>query len=139
MKKLVFSCSLIFILGIFGCANNNLTWFKQGSKPNEFNETKYDCLKNSQQVFSTSNSYNSGGIISPNSFSSSDSSSGIKTNEQLFTACMNSRGWILVNTSQNSTKSNVISNEEASRICLSKKLIAGTYPFDECVKSYTGG
>ena len=121
---------LIIILIIQGCAPN-LVWMKPNGTQQEFSKTKYDCLQKSQQPYSSYSASNVGGIVSSSSTSSSSASSGLITNDQLYSACMNSNGWYLQQevtqnsqSQQNQTNqqnvvntSKRISIEEAENIC----------------------
>ncbi|MCX5846323.1 MAG: hypothetical protein NTW12_08200 [Deltaproteobacteria bacterium] len=62
-----------------------LRWYKPGFTPEGFAKDRYACLKESQQRVSE---YSREGR-------SSASSSAVITNDNLFNACMNARGWIL--------------------------------------------
>ncbi len=123
-----------------GCAQRSYVWLKPGAKDNEFSVAKYDCLQKAQQPYSSTAAYNSGGIVSPTSYSTNNSSAGIATNEQLFNACMNAKGWALsVQGPQSYTPPPMASPEDASRRCEGRGLKPNTYPFNECVKSLSGG
>lgn len=89
---------LIASVSLFGCAK---TWVKPGSTEAEFNKDKYECLQQSQQQVSgfAFNAYGGAG------------GSQQKTNDGLFTSCMNARGYSLQN--QNQVKENAASNSSA--------------------------
>ena len=121
------------------CAQQNLVWVKPGASNNQFPQDRYDCLQRSQQAYSSSHSSNTGGVVSPNAISTSSSSAGMTTNEQLFNACMNSKGWNLVrqNPIPNGQQqiNQAASPSEATKICQNKGLKPDTYPFSECMNS----
>jgi hypothetical protein len=62
-----------------------MAWQKPGAQQNEFTEARYACMQQSQQRHSSAYVNQYGG--------SSDSS--VITNNNLFSACMTSRGWTL--------------------------------------------
>lgn len=74
-------------LSVVGCAK---TWVKPGSTEAEFNKDKYECLQQSQQQVSgfAFNTYGGAG------------GSQQKTNDGLFTSCMNARGYSIKNQSE---------------------------------------
>lgn len=63
----------------------NMVWVKSGSTQMDFNQDKYACMQESQQPVS-------GGYY--NRYGGS-ASSGVRTNQNLFNACMEARGWSL--------------------------------------------
>ena len=81
-------------LTFFGCAPQML-WVKPNANQNEFAQVRYECLQNSQQNRSVAQYNNVGGYVSGASNSQGYAVSGVVTNEQLFAACMNSKGWYL--------------------------------------------
>ena len=140
MMKKIFGIALA--LSIIGCATApQWHWFKPNATEADFYSTNYSCLQRAQQPFSSSNAYNSGGIVSPQAMTTQSSSAGIATNAELFDACMYSNGWKKQYAqSAASTKVNPIkmSSKEAQDTCQRQGYKIGTYPFDECVKSRTG-
>src|SRR5262249_16712166 len=60
-----------------------MVWVKPGSSQNDFAQDRYRCLRESQQRVG-------GAFVNQYGGAASDS---VVTNEQLFSACMNSRGW----------------------------------------------
>ena len=80
MKKILIIASALFI---YGCSQP--LWVKPGASQQDFGIDKYQCMQQSQQRVSGTyvNAY--GGA----------SSNKVITNEGLFDACMNSRGWTL--------------------------------------------
>ena len=93
---------LFYLLLITGCALP--VWTKPGASQDEFSKVKYNCMRESQQGYSESQ--REGYIAS--------SSSGSKTNDQLFTMCMNSHGWYLQWPKKDENKSEPIKNENKS-------------------------
>lgn len=81
MRIKVVAAGLASVL-LFGCAP---VWVKPGASQNDFAQDKYSCLQQSQQRVSGAyvNAY--GGVASDKPV----------TNEGLFNACMQSRGWSL--------------------------------------------
>lgn len=84
-----------------GCANN--VWVKPGASQTDFTQARYACLQQSQQGASSAYVNRTYGVAS----------SGVVTNDGLFSACMNAAGWNLQNQnaaqvqqSQNQTKFN---------------------------------
>lgn len=112
-----------------------MVWVKQNQKQGDFEKARYECLQQSQQFASSSS-------IAPNQILGGyqgSSSSGMQTNDQLFGACMNSKGFYLrvqnqnINT-QNSNPTPRVSYEDAKASCINKGFKDGTYPFNECIK-----
>ena len=138
--KRFFELSLILLLA--GCAAPpHWSWHKPNATDSEFHSTKYSCLQKSQQPFSSSAAYNSGGIVSPQAITTQSSAAGIATNKDLYEACMFSNGWRKQYTqNSNSTKADTIkmSVKDAQDTCLRLGFKSGTYPFDECVKNRAG-
>ena len=62
-----------------------MIWEKPGSSQNDFSQDRYACMQQSQQPVSGAYINQYGGFASSN----------IITNNNLFSACMNSRGWNL--------------------------------------------
>lgn len=125
---------LIFSFLLVSCAlPPTMVWVKNNAKQGEFEQTKYTCLQQSQQFSSSSN-------IAPNQLLGAyqgSSSSGMNTNQQLFGACMNSKGFYLQAQNpppQTSNTRPTLSYGDARTSCLSRGLKEGTYPFNECVK-----
>ena len=90
MKNLTYTFLLISIIS--GCARNQqMIWSKPNAQQGEFEQVRYECLKQSQQ-------YSSSAFISPNPALKGYeglSRSGMGTNDQLFGACMNAKGWFI--------------------------------------------
>lgn len=86
-RELKISVACVLALTLAACAP---TWVKPGASQNDFSKDRYDCLQQSQQRVSGAyvNAY--GGA----------SSNKVITNDQLFGACMNSKGWTLQSQSQ---------------------------------------
>lgn len=76
----LFGATLAFV---FGCASP--VWEKRGASRDDYSKDRYACLQESQQRVSAAAVNQSGGA----------SSNRVVTNEGLFRACMNSRGWYL--------------------------------------------
>ena len=137
-KSFTYFVGILILAFLFGCAGTHSVWVKPGSKDNDFNLDKYACMQNAQQPYASSTGYNSGGIVSPSSMTTSSSSAGIALNEQLFNACMNAKGWSLrVMQNQSPTPSQTLTESDAKNRCEGRGLKSGTYPFNECVKSLT--
>jgi hypothetical protein len=87
-KKLLLLLSLV--LG--GCVQNGI-WYKANSTEEEFNQVRYLCLKESQQVRHYNNvSVNQTHVLSP--YYQSYSSREMVTNTTLFNACMRAHGFL---------------------------------------------
>lgn len=98
MKRLL---GLIILCSMFtGCAltsvmPDNNKWVKAGASEEDFNKAKYQCLKESQQGYSSSsisgssfgNGYSSMGSIGGGSVS------GVRTNWDLYRPCLQAQGW----------------------------------------------
>ena len=88
MKKLL----LILVILLSSCAQQQpMVWYKPNAQQGEFEQVRYQCLRESQQ-------YGSSSYIAPNAGLGGyigSSSSGMGTNEQLFGACMNAKHWRL--------------------------------------------
>jgi hypothetical protein len=78
-----FALSIGVLLVVGGCETP--AWNKQGASLADFNGDKYQCMQQSQQQTSSAYVNRYGGVAS----------SGQSTNEPLFNACMNARGWSL--------------------------------------------
>jgi hypothetical protein len=95
-------------------------WYKAGSTQNEFSQTRYSCLQESQQHASAAyvNQYTGA------------AQEQMVTNEQLFAACMNAHGWYL-------QRPEVASQQEASRQEASREQenTAGYTAFLACLRS----
>ena len=77
-------CAIAAVMAMTGCATN--VWDKPGSTRDDFARDRYGCLQDSQQQSSSAYVNKFGG----------SSASGMGTNDGLFAACMNSRGWALM-------------------------------------------
>ena len=86
MKKL--SMLVVGLLVLSGCAT--MLWYKPTGTQDEFSRDKYDCLQQAQQPYSGAYVNMYGGA----------SRGQMITNNQLFAACMNSRGWYLTRADQ---------------------------------------
>jgi hypothetical protein len=107
--------ALVCSIALSACAQQK-TWLKPGAGPDDFNQDKYACMQQSQQPNSAAyvNSY--GGF----------SNSGIITNNNLFGACMNARGWALTavtDPKESTTEFNAL-NGERRQACLSAEFQA---------------
>jgi hypothetical protein len=135
-KSFNYFAGIFFLSLLVACAGTHSVWVKPGAKDSDFNQEKYACMQSAQQPYASSIGYNSGGIVSPSAITTASSSAGIATNEQLFNACMNAKGWTLrVTRNQAPTQAISLSENEANKRCEGRGLKAGTYPFNECVKS----
>jgi hypothetical protein len=134
--------TLLLALLLVGCAAApQWSWHKPNASESEFHSSKYSCLQKSQQPFSSSAAYNSGGIVSPQAISTQSSAAGIATNNHLYEACMYSNGWRKQYT-QNSNATNLnalkMTTKDAQDTCIRLGFKSATYPFEECVKSRSG-
>ena len=77
-------CVVCIALSVAGCATKSL-WYKDGGTRQEFNGDRYACLQESQQRVSSAYVGAYGG----------SAQNSVRTNGQLFDACMNARGWEL--------------------------------------------
>jgi hypothetical protein len=62
-----------------------MSWFKARAGQADFAKDRYNCLRETQQPSGTAL------ILGPNGAAMT----GIITNDQLFGACMNAKGWVL--------------------------------------------
>lgn len=79
-------------LALCGCAAGpqyTYVWVKPGSTQAEFARDKYECLQEAQQQ----EAYSSGGFCVRGYCQPNTSESYVRTNQKLFTACMEARGW----------------------------------------------
>ncbi len=81
MRLLVFACLCAVTL----CACSTPVWVKPGATQSDFAHDKYGCMQQSQQGASTAFVNQYGG----------SANSGMITNQNLFSACMNAQGWSL--------------------------------------------
>ena len=83
---------LIILVLLSSCAlPPQMVWYKPNAQQGEFEQAKYQCLRESQQ-------YGSSSYIAPNALVGGyigSASSGSYTNEPLFGACMTAKGWRL--------------------------------------------
>jgi len=77
---------LFCILALSGCAQQQKTWQKPGAGIDEFNQTRYVCLQQVQQPYSAAYVGRYGG----------SASGGMTTNAGLYNACMEAKGWALI-------------------------------------------
>ena len=79
-------------------------WKKPGASQAEFSKTRFDCLTSSQQPYASSAFDASGG----------NAESKLVTNNNLFTACMNSNGWFLTDKASGgiNTSSEVVTKKD---------------------------
>ena len=111
---------LITIAALTGCASMNFGWYKPGVSQQEFAQDKFACMNGSQMQVSTSNvngtgsTYYGGGDVTCNTYGSTTNCSGgggysqpgyvsgssasyTTTNQPLFQACMQARGYLWTN------------------------------------------
>ena len=83
MKKVLSAFFLVVVLS--SCAP--LTWYKSTARPGEFEQDKYTCTQQSQQQYGAAqvNAYGGAAVNK------------VITNDNLFTQCMNAKGWSLQN------------------------------------------
>ncbi len=81
-KHIIYSGVLSFLLT--SCVPP-LSWVKPGAGYTDFQQAKYDCLKNSQQRVARARS-DAGGYGYDNK---------VITNDQIFNSCMGAQGWRL--------------------------------------------
>lgn len=95
MKLLRLFITLVIVtmwFSFLGCASGPQyarIWVKPNFTKAEFSRDKYDCLKEAQQE----ESYSSGGFCVRGYCQPNTSGSYVSTNDKLFTACMEARGW----------------------------------------------
>jgi predicted aspartyl protease len=77
-------------LVLFGCAAQTTTWVKPGLTQEEFAKDRYNCMQQSQQRVSSAFVGQYGGSAVNH----------VITNDNLFSACMNSQGYSLVSSQQ---------------------------------------
>ena len=75
---------IVIVLGlglVSGCATEGMdpVWYKPYASQQDFSIDRYDCLQQAQQLVATDNVGTSGGAFI--------------TNQELFDACMNAKGW----------------------------------------------
>ena len=128
-----------FVFLLVSCAQ--MVWIKPGAGQNEFAQARYECLQNSQQQRSTATYNNSGGYVSPMASSQGYATSGAVTNEQLFGACMNAKGWYLEAETSNSTNQQSASNSSkldlyfnAYLSCYNERKNSSTLPLEPCAQ-----
>ena len=92
MKKLL--AALVVLLLISGCAVNNNVWYQANASQEVFAQDRYACLQQAQQPNSTAYYGDYGGLLAGKQYTAQ---AGMVTNNPLFTACMNARGWSWVN------------------------------------------
>ena len=81
MKKIMLTGCLLVLTAC-------MSWYKPGARPGEFEQDKYQCLQESQQIVGPAQVYPWGGpAVSP-----------VQTNETLFGNCMYAKGWSLQKT-----------------------------------------
>lgn len=80
----------LLVLFLAACAPQ--TWIKPGATQNEFSQDKYDCMQQAQQRVS--------GVL-VNAYGGAATNQVI-TNGNLFSSCMNAKGWYLNNNQQSS-------------------------------------
>lgn len=124
MKNLTLFLSMLVLVS---CANNKM-WYKPNATQNNFSEDRYQCLQQAQQQ------YGGAYVNQYNGFASQ----GVKTNDALFTSCMNSKGWSLenkevvqnyINTQNNQIQEKIsieknqakLFDEESKKICENEK------------------
>jgi hypothetical protein len=111
---------LSIIAALTGCASMNFGWYKPGVSQEEFAQDKFACMNGSQMQVSTSNvngtgsTYYGGGDVTCNTYGSTTNCSGgggysqpghvsgssasyTTTNQPLFQACMQARGYVWTN------------------------------------------
>ena len=77
---------LFCAFALSGCAQQQKTWEKPGAGVDEFNQARYACLQQVQQPYSAAYVGRYGG----------SASGGMTTNAGLYNACMEARGWALI-------------------------------------------
>ncbi len=74
---------IMCLLMLSGCTTNKGTWYKQNASQEEYAKVRYLCLQESQQQQS----------ISVFSYNYQEGKSQMITNNNLFEACMNAKGF----------------------------------------------
>jgi hypothetical protein len=115
MKRIAVASSIIFLSS---CANHQNVWVKSGATQAEFAQDKYSCMQQSQHRVSSAYVDQYGG----------SSNSRVTTNNPLFGACMNARGWYLQDARQQQAMVQATKNEwqalqeEARQLCAREDL-----------------
>lgn len=84
-NRVVAVSALVSVFALSACAPM-MSWNKPGASQAEFSQDKYDCMQQSQQQVSGAYINKFGG----------GSSSQVITNGNLFSSCLNAKGWTLV-------------------------------------------
>jgi hypothetical protein len=99
------------MLAVAGCSQT-VAWNKPGASQAEFNNERYRCMQEAQQQSSSAYVNRYGGVAS----------SGQTTNEPLFNACMNAKGWYLQKDTGGEGKATAQSiMDRASAVCADRK------------------
>ena len=85
MTRLIF----LFFVFLSSCASEGI-WYKEAGTEEEYHKVRYKCLKESQQLESQILPYNN---FDPFPRPYYNVSSGMRTNNTLFNACMNADGF----------------------------------------------
>lgn len=85
----------ITLLALFLAACAPMTWNKPGASQNDFSQDRYACMQQAQQPVS-------GAVV--NAYGGAASSQ-VVTNGNLFSSCMNAKGWYLNNNQQSNSAS----------------------------------
>lgn len=125
-------CVSALTLVLVGCAQN--MWVKNGATQEDYGRDRLSCLQQSQQIESRSGT--SASANSAYGSYESKSRTGAVTNTSIFNACMNSKGWVLKNSSevaeQNSRKK-VVDDEKRDQINMLRSQMVGICDRDEYV------
>ena len=93
-KQFAFVGAVLVVLTGCQAAPPLMVWNKSGASASEFNTERYQCMQSSQHQYSSA--YVSGSYVPGfGAGYSGSASSGQTTNQPLFNACMNAKGWSL--------------------------------------------
>lgn len=117
VRRVSIIVSTIFLAS---CATNNNVWYKPNANQQMLAQDRYTCLQQSQQPTSSAYYGNYGGLLQSKELSAS---SGMVTNNDLFSACMNAQGWRLVNRNSIPTENSGINRikeiqNQISNLCI---------------------
>jgi hypothetical protein len=85
----MFRVVLLYFLFLSSCVSKGV-WYKADSTEADYHKVRYECLKESQQLESQILQYNN---FDPFPRPYYNFSSGMRTNNTLFNACMNANGF----------------------------------------------
>jgi hypothetical protein len=139
MKALVFPIGAMLV----GCAALNAVWYKPGGTQQEFARDRYECMASSQM--SVSQAAVNGSATPAYGSVNGAASSYTTTNEPLFSACMQARGYVWTNqatvqkyeASQSNYQPAGSAPERPAVVSTqSAKSAASEKAYEECMKRY---